>query len=597
MIELSDKYEEIMKSGLATGHAGLVAKAASEDCPAKRQCTQQLKPSSPPARKASSAEPFATPESKRKFPSKFSSPVAMDDGDEDWGELDDDELGTDMASTLATPVIPKKVPLETCPVPAALLSPAPSPAPAQSPLAASQPVHMLPPSGGRGRGKGKGRGSSGASNKSIKEPVPAGHKRCNICCQVLPFSFFSEGRAVCSDDDRATENLQRVLKKQWGKKHAANMKLAKKDGKWNDSVVAFRVANKNSKKVIGGGQDRLAQVKKKTKKQRRERVRRKMTYDAFCIHFNDPKNGGDPAEKLRSLWEEHTVGKERVDCKGVVNGVEGHARYRILLNDEDSHSESEDVDERVHEHGTKPGDMSVSDIIGFLSGEVDLQIQGDVELPPALHHIDPQSNAKAASMSSAAPSSVPSTTTDLDREPLDKAWFVFVCASLFVYVCHINVSESCTCVCLCVCMHVQASEQSVETNTGGAGSADGKGVGPVAGEEAPAATPAATRGKKWNARAAISSACTKWSTSLIDVNKEIKQAVPDQERLNKDVGSLTDTQKDVFMETLKYNRQMSGIFNCWTGSSIVVGKPESDFEQFVAAKGSDVKGKALTVRY
>ena len=107
--------------------------------------------------------------------------------------------------------------------------------------------------------------------------------------------------------------------------------------------------------------------------------------------------------------DEQTPGQERADSKGVVNGVGGHARFlRIYLDYDDSHSESEDVEERVHEHGTKPGEMSVDDIVAFLSGDADLQLDFDaVELPPELGEDKPQP-ASSPSKSQAAPSLVES---------------------------------------------------------------------------------------------------------------------------------------------------------------------------------------------
>ena len=174
-------------------------------------------------------------------------------------------------------------------------------------------------------------------------------------------------------------------------KSGSKLKQVKKEGKWNRSVVCFRVANRNLKKVIGGGADRLVQVKKKGKKQRGERTRRTMAHNHFRLHSAKPEFGGYPEDKLRQLWDKQTSGQEKADSKGVVNGVGGHARFRIYLDYDDSHSESEDVEESVHEHGTKPGEMSVDDTVACLTGDADLQLDFDaVEFPPELGEGTPQ---------------------------------------------------------------------------------------------------------------------------------------------------------------------------------------------------------------
>ena len=65
------------------------------------------------------------------------------------------------------------------------------------------------------------------------------------------------------------------------------------------------------------------------------------------------------------------------------------------------------------EHWTKPGEMSVDDVVAFLSGDVDLQLDFDaIELPPELGEDTPKP-ASSPPKSRAAPSLV----EDLDGLP------------------------------------------------------------------------------------------------------------------------------------------------------------------------------------
>ena len=81
-----------------------------------------------------------------------------------------------------------------------------------------------------------GRGSKAASGKV---GVPDGYKKCKICEQVLPDMYFAATRAICTDDDRAAENLQRVLRNKWGKHMAPNSRNARKRASGMHRSCAF----------------------------------------------------------------------------------------------------------------------------------------------------------------------------------------------------------------------------------------------------------------------------------------------------------------------------------------------------------------------
>ena len=79
----------------------------------------------------------------------------------------------------------------------------------------------LPDAGARGREQGCGRGQGAGQGRGSRATVskvgmPDGHKRCKIWEQMLPDSYLPPGRAICTDDDKAVENLQRVLRTNWG---------------------------------------------------------------------------------------------------------------------------------------------------------------------------------------------------------------------------------------------------------------------------------------------------------------------------------------------------------------------------------------------
>ena len=116
-------------------------------------------------------------------------------------------------------------------------------------------------------------------------------------------------------------------------------------------------------------------------------------------------------------------GSGKVDVHGVVAGVSGHPRYRIPLEDvDDSVSESESGHERIHEHSTAAkADMDLNDIHQFLIGDLDLQMLGDVELPPELLGFTPEvkAKAKAKGKGKAQVQNAPQPS-DLDGEPDDE---------------------------------------------------------------------------------------------------------------------------------------------------------------------------------
>ena len=246
-----------------------------------------------------------------------------------------------------------------------------------------------------------------------------------MCGDVLPLSQFNDARVVCKEDDAAGESLQRGLRKRWGKAYKAIMVQVKKDPeRWPRSVVAYRVANKNNnKRVLGGGKDRLAQVKVKAKRRRSVRATRKMCYHQFSIYYSSAEHGAYPASLLRPKWDALIQGQEKVDDHGVVAGVSGHPRYRIPLEDvDDSVSESESGHERIHEHSTAAkADMDLDDIHQFLIGDLDLQMLGDVELPPELLGFTPEvkAKAKAKGKGKAQVQNAPQPS-DLDGEPDDE---------------------------------------------------------------------------------------------------------------------------------------------------------------------------------
>ena len=108
-----------------------------------------------------------------------------------------------------------------------------------------------------------------------------------------------------------------------------------------------------------------------------------MTFHAFSTYYASIEHGHYPPEAIRQKWQDETQDKVPVDEKGVIDGQKGHKRFRIELEDQDdSYSDSESQDQKIHERGTKAADMKPQDIFDFLSGEATLDFDEDIELPP-----------------------------------------------------------------------------------------------------------------------------------------------------------------------------------------------------------------------
>ena len=91
-----------------------------------------------------------------------------------------------------------------------------------------------------------------------------------------------------------------------------------------------------------------------------------MTWQAFSEYFSKTKHSGYKPEALRMQWEHATKQTKTCDDLGIVDGVKGHGRWRIELEDrDDSVSESESADEREHVLSTKPGEASMQDVLDF----------------------------------------------------------------------------------------------------------------------------------------------------------------------------------------------------------------------------------------
>lgn len=267
--------------------------------------------------------------------------------------------------------------------------------------------------------------SKGSRTSAGKKGFPAGHNKCKCCNEILQESFYCEGRAVCKEDDLATEALQRVLRKRWGKQYKSNLKKAKSNQEsWNRAIVCVRSANKsNGKRMLsqaGQAQDTLQKAKQKGKKRIRRTARRKITYQAFSLYHSDIAHGGDKPEALRTNWDECVKGIPKADDKGVVDGVPGFARFRVSLEDaDDSFSNSESGSVAQHVLSTKPGHASMQDIVDFLNGDSVIEMPGDIEVPQELDEIgqQPKQKKKAAL---AAPAG-PAADQDLDGELDDEA--------------------------------------------------------------------------------------------------------------------------------------------------------------------------------
>ena len=293
------------------------------------------------------------------------------------------KIGTSNASTARSPVSP--------------LSPATPVATAKAPAAAK---------GGGKSAKAKAKQAQAGGKKIAIEP---GHQKCSFCAEILPDRDFASGRAICLADDRATESLQRILRKRWGKSYAKNFKVLKSNKpKWVQGVISFRSQNHNRRRrVLGGGKDTLAEINQRTKRHRRERVTRKMTHHQHALHFGAPEHGGYDEAGLRKKWTELTHNTPPIDKRGVTNGVAGQPRWRVPLEDQDdsiSQDDSEDI--RQHKHETRPGVMSHQDLLDFLDGAADLKCddQDDEDLPPEFDIAEtPSTPAKPSTSSTVTP--------------------------------------------------------------------------------------------------------------------------------------------------------------------------------------------------
>ena len=279
-------------------------------------------------------------------------PRAGDSDDDGW---DDDIFNSDMKSCKAS-VVGSSASAFPAALHASPVKLGTSQASATSPLSPMAPSLASPPkakAGAKGRGKG-GKGDKG--EKGQVEILP-GHKKCKFCGEILPDKDFAEGKAICSADDTAIESMQRILRKRWGKNnYKTNMKKVKANkDTWTQGIISFRARNQGRKRrVIGGGKDTIGEVKQKVSRKKETRVRRKMTFQAFKIYFTDQAHGGYTEDLLRKKWDELTTSTPPADKGGVVNGVSGHPRWRIPLEDQDdSVSEEEDNDIREHRHEKK----------------------------------------------------------------------------------------------------------------------------------------------------------------------------------------------------------------------------------------------------
>ena len=64
-------------------------------------------------------------------------------------------------------------------------------------------------------------------------------------------------------------------------------------------------------------------------------------------------------------------------------GQAGHARRRVILEDDNDYfSDSESGEARVHEKGTKPGEIKAEDILDVLSGDSTLDFGDEIQLSP-----------------------------------------------------------------------------------------------------------------------------------------------------------------------------------------------------------------------
>ena len=212
-------------------------------------------------------------------------------------------------------------------------------------------------------------------------------KKCNCCDETLPLSSFKEARAICAECDWATESLQRLLRKKWKKDYKVKWAKAKKDKqKLSRGIVAFRAANSgNKKRALNGGKDKFLERDHRAKTNIRRRATRKMAWNQFKAYYESEDHGGYPPEALRRKWckVQEDAGAP-CDTKGVVAGVGGHPRYRVELEDGDeSISESEEAKIREHQKGSKEVEgMSIDDIVDFLAGNAELDLDDDAALPP-----------------------------------------------------------------------------------------------------------------------------------------------------------------------------------------------------------------------
>ena len=141
----------------------------------------------------------------------------------------------------------------------------PAASPSSKDLSGASP--LVPASWGAAHTPSPAKKGGPLPKKNAKRSLPENHKVCKCCTEVLCNSCFDTNRAVCKECDLATEALQRLMRKNWGKSYKSKLKAAKDDkAKWYRAVICIRVAAKSGKRILAHGataQHSLQNVKTK----------------------------------------------------------------------------------------------------------------------------------------------------------------------------------------------------------------------------------------------------------------------------------------------------------------------------------------------